>query len=139
MDLGLEGKRALVTAASKGLGFACADRMAAEGCAVAISARGNADLETARSRLAQRGGTVVAAVADLASRSDVERMFAQVVAALGGVDILVFNTGHLPYGGLEQLSEEDLLGAYEMTILAAIRLVRLALPNMRKSGNGAIV
>jgi 3-oxoacyl-[acyl-carrier protein] reductase len=139
MDLGLAGRRALITAASKGLGLACADRLAREGCAVAISARGGADLEQARIKLARHGRTVAALEADLGSGEDIERMFAAAKLSLGGLDILIFNTGHLPYGGLEQLSDVDLFGAFDITILAATRLVRLALPEMRKSGAGAIV
>src|SRR5947207_6583900 len=102
LDLGLTGKAALVTAASDGLGLACARRLAEAGCRVAIAARDVARLEAARSQIA---GDAHAIVADLARGETIAPLVATAVERLGGLDIVIVNAGHVAYGGLDALAE----------------------------------
>jgi 3-oxoacyl-[acyl-carrier protein] reductase len=140
LELGLGGKSALVTAASDGLGLACALRLAGAGCRLAIGARGAEKLEVAKSLIAARnGGAAHAIQADLARGEDVAALFQEAVERLGGLDILVVNSGHVSYGGVEALAEAAWYEAFELLLMSAVRLVRLALPHMRARGGGDIV
>ncbi len=95
MDFELKGRVALVAAASKGIGKACALALAAEGCRVSICARGEEELEKARAEITAQG-EVLAAVTDLSSPESIENWYQQTVARFGQVDILVTNTGGPP-------------------------------------------
>jgi 3-oxoacyl-[acyl-carrier protein] reductase len=140
MDLGLKGKVALVTAASEGLGFACAARLADEGCAVAICARRHDVLEAARARLARDGACDVLAVpADIADAAAVEGLVARTLAHFGRIDILVVNSGVVDYGGLEELSDLQWQHAYDLLLMSVVRITRLCLPTMRANKGGDIV
>jgi len=140
MDLELEGKVALITAASEGLGFACAARFAQAGCAVGICGRHPDTLEAARGKLLQGGAKdVLAVTADLADRASVERLVADVLAHFGRLDILVVNSGHIAYGGLDDLTESQWYEAFELLLMSAVRLARLVLPVMRANNGGDIV
>lgn len=130
----LQGKRALVTAASAGLGRACAEKLAAEGCRLAICARDEAALEAAASALG-----AAAIQADLANGTDVERLIKTAPSLLGGLDILVVNAGHVAYGDLFSLSDEDWEHAFQLLVMGAVRLARGAVPHMRAAGGGSIV
>ena len=141
MDLGLTGKRAIVTAASAGLGFAAAEALAAEGAKVAICSR---DLERARGA-AQRierqhdGAAVTALAADVANAKELERFFGEAIESLGGLDILVCNAGGPPVGSFKSLSEEQWHVAYNLTLQSVARSVRLALPHFEKAGGGRVL
>jgi len=140
MDLELEGKVALITAASEGLGFACAARFAQAGCAVGICGRHPDTLEAARGKLLRGGAKdVLAVTADLADRASVERLMADVLAHFGRLDILVVNSGHIAYGGLDDLTESQWYEAFELLLMSAVRLARLVLPVMRANNGGDIV
>jgi 3-oxoacyl-[acyl-carrier protein] reductase len=140
MDLGLQGKVALVTAASEGLGFACAARFARAGCKVAICARRLDALASARDRLsASGGGDVLAVPADVADATDIEDLVKRVLADFGRLDILVVNSGHIAYGGLEDLTDEQWEHAYNLLLMSAVRLARLCVPAMRAGKGGDIV
>src|SRR5690606_21198089 len=140
MKLDLEGRVAVVSAASAGLGFACAQRLAELGCDVAICARGEEALRQARDRIARRTGrTVYAQAADLMRPEDVEGFVDGVRERFGRADILVVNTGHIPYGGFDQLSDDDWYAAYDLIVMSAVRLVRSVLPMMRVRGGGDVV
>src|SRR3954467_7271079 len=139
MDLGLCGKRALVTASSSGLGFAAASRLAPGGCSVVLHARGAKMLKAAAAAIERETGTAPSLLqADLAVAADVERLAEDALARLGGLDILIVNTGHMPYGTLDALSAAEWLLSFELVTMSAIRLVRRTLPALRQSG-GAIV
>ena len=139
-DDGLAGKRALVTAASQGLGLAIATRLAQGGCHVAICARGLATLDEAADSIAKHTSRrPVPLQADLAVPEQVEALAGRAAAALGGLDILIVNSGHIPYGGMEDLSDDDWYGAFELLLMSAVRLVRAAVPTMRQAGGGSIV
>jgi 3-oxoacyl-[acyl-carrier protein] reductase len=139
MDLGLKGKVALVTAASEGLGFACASRLAAEGCAVAICGRREDALEQARGKLSREGHQILAVAGDIAIAGDVERIAARVLSHFGRIDILVVNSGHVDYGGFDDLTDDQWEAAYNLLLMSVVRLTRLCLPSMRANGGGDIV
>lgn len=140
MDLPLLGRRALVTASSQGLGFAVAQRLAAGGAATVINARDQARLDEAAAAIgAATGLTPVTIPADLADPAQVEALATGAIAALGGLDLLVVNSGHIPYGTLEDLPDEAWYGAFELLLMSAVRLCRAAVPAMRKAGSGDIV
>jgi 3-oxoacyl-[acyl-carrier protein] reductase len=143
MDLGLTGKTALVCAASKGLGKACARALAAEGASVAICARDRQTLDAAAEEIgaarAATGARVVAIPADLARSSDVERLLAETVRAFGALDILVTNTGGPRSAPFEALSDEDWTTSIDSMLLSVVRLVRGAVPHMRRRGGGRII
>jgi 3-oxoacyl-[acyl-carrier protein] reductase len=140
MELGLAGRRALVTGASKGIGRAIAATLAAEGAPVTICARGAGALAETAAAIRAAGGTVEAIGADLGTADGVRAVWEAHVAAFGGADVLVNNvTG--PAGGLDVMAatDEDWLAAYTMNVLVHVRLVRLALPGMLERGWGRIV
>jgi len=142
MDLELTDKVAIVTGSSRGLGLACARALAAEGCCVAICARGADRLNEAATELRARTGAadrVLAVAADLATPAGVERVVAETVRAFGGLDILVNNTGLARGGDLTGTSDAEWTEAIDQTLFPAIRASGLAVPHMRRRGGGAIV
>ena len=139
MELGLRGKRALVTAASKGLGRAVAEALLAEGCRVCISSRDGARIQKAAREMGAGGAEVHARPADIANATDCAALFDWTLETLGGLDILINNTGGPPAGGVLELAEEEWSRAFESILMSAIRLCRAAIPVMRRDGGGAIV
>jgi 3-oxoacyl-[acyl-carrier protein] reductase len=135
MDLGLSGARALVTAASSGLGRACAATLAAEGARVVVSARGGDRLSAAAAEVGAAGSVA----ADLSSAADTVALVAGAVEILGGLDVLVVNCGPPPAGRFEQLDDEAWESAHDGVLMSAVRLARTALPHLRASGRGRIV
>jgi 3-oxoacyl-[acyl-carrier protein] reductase len=135
VDLGLDGRRALVTGASKGLGRACAEALAAEGAKVFISSRDAAAIEAAGKSI----GAVGWQAADVGRALDVEKLIAAVVAKLGGLDIVVVNAGGPPPGTFQTTPLEAWDAAYQLTLMSAVRLVHAGLPHLKKSGQGRIV
>ena len=133
MDLGLKDRRALVTAASKGLGRACAEALAAEGARVFISSRDPVGIEATGKAIKAAGW----AAADVSK--DVEGLVEQARAKLGGLDILVVNAGGPPPGTFESTPLENWEVAFRLTLMSAVRLVKAALPDLKKSGQGRIV
>jgi 3-oxoacyl-[acyl-carrier protein] reductase len=139
-DPHLRGKAALVTAASEGLGFACALRLAEAGCRVAICGRRPDILERARSEIARRAGAEVCAVpADLTRPEQIEMFVAEARRQFARLDVLVVNTGHIAYGELEDLEEDRWYEAFELIVMSAARLSRMVVPVMRAQGAGDIV
>jgi 3-oxoacyl-[acyl-carrier protein] reductase len=140
MDLGLAGKAVLVTAASEGLGLACAERFAREGCRVAIAARRPTPLQAAEAALRAAGSPDVCALqADLVGPEQAEALPGRAAERLGGLEILVVNSGHVAYGGLADLSDAAWNEAFNLLLMSAIRLARGAVPLMRAAGGGDIV
>ena len=140
MDLGLTGKAALVVAASKGMGRACATGLAAEGARVAMCARGEADLLTAADAVKrQTAAEVLAIPADASKADDISRVVARTVEAFGGVDILVANIGGPPPGPFDQTSDAAWVEAFERVHLSTVRFVRAVLPHMRAKRWGRIL
>ncbi|HWP99713.1 MAG TPA: SDR family oxidoreductase [Vicinamibacterales bacterium] len=142
MDLGLEGKVAIVTGSSRGLGLASARALVEEGCRVSISARGAERLEAAARELralSRRDEDVLAVQADLSTPEGAERVVAATVAAFGGLDIVVNNVGRAGGGDLESTSDREWQAAFDETLFPAIRVSRLAVPHLRRRGGGAII
>ena len=135
MDLGLEGRRALVTAASKGLGRACAAALAAEGARVYIAARGQEDLE----RTAKEINAVGFQAADVSQPDVPARLVEDAVNALGGLDILVCNAGGPPAGTFDSTPLEEWEKGFNLTLMSTVRLCKAALPHLRRSDQGRIV
>ena len=135
MELGLKGRRALVTAASRGLGRACAEALAREGAAVFLAARDEAALAELNERI---GGAGYRAT-DVSVKEQVESLVAAAVAALGGLDILVVNAGGAPPGTIDQVDDETWEKAFHLTTMSAVWLWRNAIPHLKSSGRGRIV
>lgn len=140
MILGLEGKLALVTAATGGLGFATARALAAEGARVAICGRDETRARQAAAQLSEEtGGHVLGFRADVSRGDDLKALFQDVQEHLGGLDILVSNAGGPPSGGFEALDEAKWDLAYQLTLQSVVRSVRLAVPPMKARGGGRIL
>ncbi len=136
MDMQLQGKRVLVTGGSKGIGLACAEAFAAEGCDVVLCARDPAALAAAAERIrATRQVRVETMDADLSQDSERERLH----AAFPGIDILVNNAGAIPAGRLQDVSMARWKQAWDLKVLGYIHLCQLFLPAMEARGSGAIV
>lgn len=141
MDLGLEGKVALVTAASAGLGFATALELAREGAQVVICGRNEDRLEAAVSELQKIGSAsaVAGQVADVASAADVRQLVSMTVETFGGLDMLVTNAGGPPGGNFDSFGTEAWHKAVNLTLMSAVHLIQEALPHLRDSGAGSIL
>ena len=141
MDLGIKGKSALVTAASKGMGKACALGLAAEGVRVAMCARTESELAAAAAEVRDKTGAEVMAVpADVTRAEDVTALVGRARQAFGGIDILVASAGGPPRGSFDELSDDARWhGAFELSLLSVVRLVRAVLPGMRERRWGRIV
>jgi 3-oxoacyl-[acyl-carrier protein] reductase len=138
VETGLRGRRALVTAASKGLGFASARALAAEGCRVAISSSDEARIQAAASALRDEGHDVVARVADLRQADQCRELVEWAVGTLGGLEVLVNNTRGPILGSVAELDDQAWTEAVDLVLMSAVRLTRAALPTLRR-GRGAIV
>ena len=143
MDLLLSGKRAVITGGSRGIGFAIADALAAEGTEIAILARDADQLAVAAGLLRARGGRVLALSADTTDDKAVRAAIAQVAEELGGVDILV-NNAATPAGAaaprdLADTVDEDILAAFDTKVLGYLRTARAAAPYMIAQGWGRII
>src|SRR5919204_5077113 len=137
MELGLQGKHAIVTGGSRGIGKAIALELAREGVDVAIVARSKADLEaSARELAAETGRRVIPLAADVTSKEQVDSMVSQAAQQLGGLHILV-NSGSPPGGSptatgpIETIVDEDLLHDFNVKYVGALRCARAALPHMK--------
>ncbi len=140
MDFGLHGKVALVAAASKGLGYACALGLAREGAKVALCARTQEEIERAAQRIAdETGAQTLPIAADVTRPEDLDRMVEQTTARFGALHIVVPNSGGPPPGTFEMLDEEKWQLAIDSTLLSTTRLIRAALPHLKQAGWGRIV
>ncbi|NHN28278.1 SDR family NAD(P)-dependent oxidoreductase [Paenibacillus agricola] len=140
MDLGLQGKVALITGGSKGIGLGTAIALAAEGAKVAICARSLEDLRTAAEQIKQATGSEAFIVqADITSEADCKNAVDQTALHFGGLDILVNNAGTSAAKPFEQVETEGWAYDLDLKLFGAIHCSKAALPHMRKSGKGAIV
>jgi 3-oxoacyl-[acyl-carrier protein] reductase len=140
MDLGIRGKAALVTAASKGMGKATAMGLAAEGVKVLMCARTAADIKAAADEVRTKTGTeVVEMTADITKKEDIERLVTRANEAFGGVDILVANSGGPQRGNLDEMTDEQWISAFEISTLSVVRMIRGVLPSMKKKRWGRIL
>lgn len=140
MDLGIAGRPALVAAASRGLGKACAAALAREGAPVAICARDEGALKATADEIAEEARvTVVPIPADVSKEEDAVRFVREGAEALGGCQILVPNAGGPPPGRFGDFSDDDFRTAFDLNFLSTIRMTRGALPLMREAGYGRVV
>lgn len=138
MDLGIDGKVALVTASSKGLGRASALALAQEGCRVVICARGSEALEEAVEAIAATGAEVHGVVDDVTDPAAPERLVAATVERFGALHIVVANAGGPPPGRAVDVTDEQLDAALNANLTTSVRLARHALPHLRSAGWGRI-
>jgi 3-oxoacyl-[acyl-carrier protein] reductase len=140
MDLGLEGKVALVTAASRGLGAATALAFAREGTRVAICARNQAPLMATSHRIAEEtGAEMLVVAADVSEAADVRNLVTTTVDRFGRLDILVTNAGGPPSGNFLDVNEDDWEKAVQLTLMSVVRLCYAVVPVMRRQGEGSIL
>jgi len=139
VDLGLEGKVAVVTGATAGIGLATALKFVEEGAKVAICARNADKLAATVELLRGKGGDVLGVPADIARPEQVERFFSTVAGHFGRIDILVNNAGTSMRGPFLQVKDADWDADLELKLYGAIRCSRLAVEHMKRQGGGRIV
>ena len=142
MDLGLAGRRAIVTGGSKGLGLAIAAELLGEGAAVAICSRNTAELDDAAAALAKQAGDsaqIAALACDVTDPEQVTAFVDGAAAALGGVDILVNNAGGARPGRFAALTDDDWQADTEVKLFSQIRCIRAALPYLRESAAPRVI
>ncbi len=139
MDLGLEGKVAVVTGASMGIGKAAARLFAREGASVVICARGQGALDEAAAGIKELGSDVLAVKADMMVQADIDNLISSTVGKFGGLDILVNNVGDATRGTIITKTDEDWQYDLEVNLYSAIRCVREAVPHMKERGGGRII
>jgi 3-oxoacyl-[acyl-carrier protein] reductase len=136
MEFGLQGKVAMVAAASKGIGLACAQELAKEGATVSICSRNEDALMAAAETIEGDAHTYVV---DVANAQDLEWWAGQTREDCGGIDILVTNTGGPPAGKWPTMTDEQWIAGFESTLLNVVRLMREVSPDMQAKGWGRIV
>lgn len=140
MDLKLKGKITLVTGSSSGLGFATARLLAQEGARVAMNGRSPEKLDTAAEKIqAETGAEVFTVRGDLSEHPVAAQTVQAVADHWGGLDILIANAGGPPPGRFESFSDEAWQEALELSFLSQVRLIRAALPYLRKSDSPAVL
>jgi 3-oxoacyl-[acyl-carrier protein] reductase len=136
MDLGLAGRRAIITGASRGIGAATAFELAAEGARVALIGRDESALDEVANAI---GNGAVIAIGDLSTADGVRRTIDECIEGLGGVDILVNNAGASPNGTIDDITDEQWQTAFDLKVMGYVRAMRAVLPVMRAQRYGRIV
>src|SRR5262245_3499031 len=140
MDLGLKNKVAMVGGASKGLGYAVARALAAEGAAVSIASRDADAIKRAAETIGKEtGGRVHCVAADLSTADAISRWHAETLKTFGGVDALFANTGGPPAGGPLAFDDQAWQSAFDLLLMSVVRSVRLVVPSLRARGGGSIL
>ncbi len=140
MNLGLEGRAALVAGASTGLGRAVAERLAQEGADVVVNARSAETLEAAAAEIAQETGRrIVPAPGDVASEQCCAELVGTAVRTFGRLDVLVANAGGPPPGGADDFAPDAYRRALELNLMSTVQLALAAVPEMRKNRWGRVV
>jgi len=139
MDLGLQGKIAVVAASSKGLGKAVAQTLAREGALVTVNGRDAETLRVTAEEIRSEGGDVIEIVGDMTTVADIEGLINGTVERRGGLDLLVCNAGGPPSGNFAAFPDDQpWLDAIELNLMSTLRLMRLAIPHMEARGGGSI-
>ena len=140
MDLGLKGKRAIVMAASRGLGYASALGLAREGCHLIVCSRDQQRIDAAADTIRREtGAKVKALVADVSSASEARRLVEAAVSEYGGLEIVVHNAGGPPAGETLAMTDEQWQKAFEQNLLSFTRIVGAAAPEMAKAKYGRVL
>jgi 3-oxoacyl-[acyl-carrier protein] reductase len=140
MNLGLTGKIAMVSGASKGLGFAVARALALEGASVSIASERRPEIEKAAGLLeAETGASVLGIACDVRSSEGVTNWHAATVERFGGVDLLFTNSGGPPMGPTLAFDDQVWRASFDLLVLSVVRLVRLVVPGMEARGGGSIL
>jgi 3-oxoacyl-[acyl-carrier protein] reductase len=140
MDLGLNGKVAMVGGASRGLGFNVARLLAAEGVSVSIASRDEARINEAQAQIeSESGAQVLALPVDLRSAAGIDQWISATQQQFGGVDLLFTNTGGPPAGGFMQFDDAAWQDAFDLLVMSVVRMVRGVYPSMKERGGGSIV
>jgi len=137
MDLNLKGKVILVSAASKGIGFGIANELAKEGAILSISSRNKENIENASEKL-KKYTEVSTFIMDAADPESIKSWIIKSIEKYRRIDGLVVNAGGPKAGFLEDLSEDDWLSAYNLTLMSAVRMINGVLPYMKKSGGSVL-
>jgi len=139
MDLGLQGKIALLTGASRGLGFATAKVLAQEGVRIAINARDKERLSAAGDELTKTGADVISLPGDVTDPETPEKLVETAFAVLGGLDLLFTNAGGPPPSSFEDVTENMWQEAIELSFMSHVRLIRAALPLLKGSSTPSVL
>jgi 3-oxoacyl-[acyl-carrier protein] reductase len=140
MDLGLKEKRAFVAGSSRGLGFATALTLAREGCKVAVNSRERENAKAAAEKITNETGTQAFGMAgDVSDADAAQNVIQSAVDVLGGLDILITNAGGPPAGSFELFDEETWQIALDTSFMSHVRLIRAALPHLRKSSAASVL
>ena len=139
MELGIDGRVALVTGGSKGIGRAVAHALAKEGVKLAICARGEADLGAAADELRASGADVLALPTDVTQPADIKRFVEAAAARFGRIDLLINNAVSSTQDSFAALPDEDWKHHLEVKLMGYVRCAREVLPHMKKAGGGRIV
>lgn len=140
MDLGLKGKVAMVAGASRGLGYAVAHALASEGVKVSLGSREPAKIKDAAARISgETYSDTLPVVLDVRSADSISDWHAKTMEKFAGVDLLFVNAGGPPAGTALSFDDSAWTGAFELLMLSAIRMIRLAVPSMKQRGGGAIL
>ena len=140
MNLNLAGKRAIVMAASRGLGYASALSLAREGCDLVICSRNEERIRAAAETISRETKSrVQPVVADVSGDREASQLVDAAVAQYGGLDIVVHNAGGPPAGEFTSISEAQWQKAFEQNLLSFVRIVQAAVPELRRSGSGRIL
>jgi 3-oxoacyl-[acyl-carrier protein] reductase len=140
MDLKLKDKCAFIAGSSRGLGYATAVLLAREGCKVVLNSRDGAKVQAAAETIADETGTAAHGVAgDVSDASAAETLIKSAVELMGGLDILITNAGGPPAGSFEIFDEEAWQKAVDTSLLSHVRLIRAALPHLRKSQTPSVL
>src|SRR5574338_1192899 len=145
MDLGLKGKAVLITGSSRGLGFATASLLAREGARVAVNSRSAESAVRAAGEIAAQAvagaeaAQVIGLAGDVTEAGTPERLVQQAAEAFGGLDILITNAGGPPSGPFETFDDLAWQKAYESSLMSHVRLIRAALPHLRRSSAASVL
>jgi 3-oxoacyl-[acyl-carrier protein] reductase len=140
MNLGLKGKRAIVMAASRGLGYASALALAREGCELVICSRDESRIRAAASVIsAETGSPVYGVAADVSTPANAAVLVDTAVARFGGLDVVVHNAGGPPPGDFFSVNEGQWHHAFEQNMLSFVRIVEAAVPHLKRSGGGRLL